>query len=1436
MFEYTSLRADALAGYTLGAVADYGQGDDVLLEADKTGLSTMAVWEDASQGSSKLHLLDPKGNITGTGGFDGADRVAAYGFFRVADESVAYPLVLAGVATWESARWQAGTPTVGARPDRYVVIDSDGPQAAFQGGINFGWSGSHATLRWTVTWTDQTRIKRSELGAGDFKLTYAGDSVSKEFSVSAAQIYNHSSTTRDASVFTVAYEATVDTDAQTGWPKAGIYSLVLNSDEVHDIAGNTPNSTTFSQYLYGQVGEWKAPTIDVKQDPPDLPQLEAVRAYAPTASGQVLIGSGGLLAFGAYAEPGFDASPVLIAINGDTAPVRVELPKLAVNATYQYSALARYARVFADGTLIAEFRSNGNNTVWRRFSGTDWISADSPLGAANGQVLLDDKYTFADLLSASPDGHVVSMSYSTTDPVATDQVMLTPALQSGGGKPRSYMLDGIYSTDLEAIALEGDVSDVATDGSFAMVEAGVQYQPHRSGVVITHANNQTESRDGFASVSLADFVIEEGDQVPTMDGTVKSVGEGPKIGPKMAGGPLGGEFFRVGFTAKSEKGTSYIVVASPVGQRPVLFVPGIFGCFPVGEDFSTFVTTFGMLPQQFVLDPLVRTYDDFMQTMKWHGYTEGKDLFAVGYDWRLPVAPQQEAFEAGENPELLGFGRTIDGFIDGVSAASLTDGIFDLSTDYLAYYLARATSEFSAAHGGKALDKIDLFAHSTGGIVARVYMQSAAYGGFSPNWGFNLPKVNTFTEIAVPNRGASKAWNITRDNWIADTAYQVFLSKLAHKAYDEVMDGVGINVPGDLPITRARVESLAANSPRYNDAEWMSDVGDMRLEAAFLDLYCPTARTLTATYAFLFESDSPEVKSTLNDSLYRRNGLLLDLNDGLDLLYDNPISALIYGRDPSRFLKLAHVRVIAGKEPTDPTNSETGANTLTYTTKFRGPRYDYPLDEFGNPTAQRDVFQMSSPIIPGARVPGPGELWYQEFEAAGDGTVPFLSAQGQFLGTDLNARIHVFEGQMNDFRRPINHGGLNHHHDALELYGRLLGKPVDGTKISEGLATSISWELLSDMITLWIDPVEAYLTDGQGRRFGWTSETGVLTEIPGSRYLGAADGIGIIVGPVVGPLTLTVIGTGSDHLVEVAGRQGGMELNGAVSSGVLNKGETRRMPIAAPADLFKIVYDEAASKSSDGLVDGDWIVGKLLEYVPNAAKADAYWGAKNYWYQASNGDVLSLWQGGDVHRSKTRLGEHQWVLTNLTEAAGLSGSMHFAPGSLSGITTGWNAFNIQGIQDGKLLALWWSPEWSAGTYVDTDGSTKQGKGLGLRGNGWSLSSISDALVKINGAISTPPALFRAYSVSQGNSRTDFDPRATWFTANNGMSVVLVDTSNHVYLATFNVWQQVFVDGARNDLNGQWLIERLADVPSFKRFDLQSQIPIFEQQFIGAANR
>ncbi len=269
----------------------------------------------------------------------------------------------------------------------------------------------------------------------------------------------------------------------------------------------------------------------------------------------------------------------------------------------------------------------------------------------------------------------------------------------------------------------------------------------------------------------------------------------------------------------------------------------------------------------------------------------------------------------------------------------------------------------------------------------------------------------------------------------------------------------------------------------------------------------------------------------------------------------------------------------------------------------------------------------------------------------------------------------------------------------------------------------------------------------------------------------------------------------------------------------------------SPAEFLQEYLE--APKSASGLVDGDWIEGRLLANLTNVVTSDAYWGARNHWFQVENGDLWALWNGGYEHDSKTLPGQHEWVLTNLTDAAGLSGTMQLEPGSLSGITTGWNAFSVQGIQDGVLQALWWSPEGSGGTYLDIDGKLRQGKAWGLRGNGWILTSLAGSLTNIGGAASTPPAAFLPFTESQGNGRTEFDPRPTAFVSNYGMSVVVVDVNHRVYLVTFSISQRA-IAGARPDLNQLWVLEPLREGPSLLDFGLTNQLDSMEAQYIDAA--
>ena len=84
--------------------------------------------------------------------------------------------------------------------------------------------------------------------------------------------------------------------------------------------------------------------------------------------------------------------------------------------------------------------------------------------------------------------------------------------------------------------------------------------------------------------------------------------------------------------------------------------------------------------------------------------------------------------------------------------------------------------------------------HSTGGLVARVYIESDAYNGLYDG-SHHLPKINNLIMIGVPNRGASKAWNPLHDNWYSDDAFRVVLSRIVSRAYTKVQQGQTISGP-----------------------------------------------------------------------------------------------------------------------------------------------------------------------------------------------------------------------------------------------------------------------------------------------------------------------------------------------------------------------------------------------------------------------------------------------------------------------------------------------------------------------------------------------------------------------------------------------------------------------------------------------------------------
>ena len=131
-----------------------------------------------------------------------------------------------------------------------------------------------------------------------------------------------------------------------------------------------------------------------------------------------------------------------------------------------------------------------------------------------------------------------------------------------------------------------------------------------------------------------------------------------------------------------------IVFPEPEVPDPVIIIPGIMG--------SAYKNG------QLVIDPILHTYDDLIATLIANGYVEGEDLFTFPYEWR-----DSNVFSANLLDEKIEQIKTICG-----------------------------------------CSKVDLVAHSMGGLVTRSYIQSGDYDG----------DVDQLIFLGTPHKGAPTAY------------------------------------------------------------------------------------------------------------------------------------------------------------------------------------------------------------------------------------------------------------------------------------------------------------------------------------------------------------------------------------------------------------------------------------------------------------------------------------------------------------------------------------------------------------------------------------------------------------------------------------------------------------------------------------------------------
>ncbi|HYF20518.1 MAG TPA: LEPR-XLL domain-containing protein, partial [Ramlibacter sp.] len=303
-------------------------------------------------------------------------------------------------------------------------------------------------------------------------------------------------------------------------------------------------------------------------------------------------------------------------------------------------------------------------------------------------------------------------------------------------------------------------------------------------------------------------------------------------------------------TVVNRQGTSGRVTVVDVEtqvDRPLLFVPGFGGSFvnaSLADDpglagdtaVEEWLLNRGLHPDRLQLEPLSEAYSDMVRTLANVGYVDGTaggdgTLFQALWDWRVAVAPDD---------------ANADGFLANATASSLTDAWFTTGLDYFVYWVDKASDAWMNLTGS-APGSVDVLTHSTGGLIARSYIQSDAYTDAAAG----LPAVNMLVQTGVPNQGTGSPFLMLNDDFSVKASTRM-LALILNDAYT-LWDG------GATPIRNA-------DGTVFQAASLQEFVGN----------YVESFGSLLPTYAFLDDGSGHFRALTADDPLF--NSLLTDLN------------------------------------------------------------------------------------------------------------------------------------------------------------------------------------------------------------------------------------------------------------------------------------------------------------------------------------------------------------------------------------------------------------------------------------------------------------------------------------------------------------------------------------------------------------------------------
>ncbi|MGD8417386.1 MAG: hypothetical protein PVH91_10035, partial [Pseudomonadales bacterium] len=535
--------------------------------------------------------------------------------------------------------------------------------------------------------------------------------------------------------------------------------------------------------------------------------------------------------------------------------------------------------------------------------------------------------------------------------------------------------------------------------------------------------------------------------------------------------------------------------------RPLLFVPGFGGTFAdtsLADDptldgngpLEEWLLNRGIDPTRLVLEPLMEAYSDIVRTFDNIGYVDGTNndavdgtMYVVLWDYRVPVAFS----DASPNQ---------DGVLDDVTLSSLMDATFDTALDYLSYFMEKAVDAWTALTGA-APDGVDMVTHSTGGLVAKSYIQSAAYTedhGLVPGSEHLLP-IHTLVQTGVPNQGTGAPFAFLNNDFSLKSATRL-MAKILRDAWELHTAANGLTIHNPDP------------SDPFNPAD----------EVEFVGQYIETFRDLMATYDF-FDDTGDGLYRALNGTDGLFNDLLAELNaDNLDdfvargeleIVADQLIPELsiadqapggdgdgivteaellaLYDADASTTLELSELHDVGVfvLDAADTGDDDGGApdGIVSYEELLR--RFDRQTwivysDQVDTPDL---AIRQTGPVLSAGlsnellrfqentlvgRFPGSTEVWYELVDnpGGGDGTVAAVSSSTGFVDARL-VEVSSLAGEA------VEHTGITHNEISQREILRLLGV-TDQTvaTVSTGLLLSTAETGLRLIELGIVDPAE----------------------------------------------------------------------------------------------------------------------------------------------------------------------------------------------------------------------------------------------------------------------------------------------------------------------------------------------------------------------------